>query len=60
MEEFRRTNSGYVITNARSTGPFFVQALETAPILHRHFWERGLVRGSGEEPIHTNPTMVIT
>ena len=61
MEDFRRTKCGeYVVTSARSAGPLFSQAIETAPILHRQFWEKGVIWGSGEEAIHTNPTMIIT
>lgn len=61
MEEFRRTKCPeYVVTSARSAGPLFVQALETSPILRRQFWEKGVIWGSGEEAIHTNPTMVVT
>jgi hypothetical protein len=33
----RIKSSEYVVTSAISAGPFFTQALETAPILHRHF-----------------------
>jgi len=61
MEEFRRTKCpDYVVTSARSAGPFFIQALETAPILHKQFWEKGVIWGGGEEAIHTNPTMIVT
>jgi hypothetical protein len=61
MEEFRRTKCGeYVVTSARSAGPLFIQALETAPLLHRQFWEKGVIWGGGEEAIHTNPTMIVT
>jgi hypothetical protein len=61
MEEFRRTKCPeYVVTSARSAGPLFIQALETAPILHRQFWGKGVIWGGGEEAIHTNPTMIVT
>jgi hypothetical protein len=49
MEDFRRTKCGeYVVTSARSAGPLFSQAIETAPMLHRQFWEKGVIWGSGE------------
>ena len=61
MEKFRKTKSdGYVVTSTRSAAPLFVQALSVAPILHRHYWEKGVIWGDGREATHTNPTMIIT
>jgi hypothetical protein len=61
MEKFRRTKSdGYVVTSTRSAAPLFVQALSVAPILHRHYWGKGVICGDGLEATHTNPTMIIT
>jgi hypothetical protein len=61
MEEFRKAKTdGYVTTAARSAGPFFGHALGVAPILHRNYWETGVIWGNGSEATYTNPTMVVT
>lgn len=58
MEDFRGKVCGdYVVTSARSAGPLYIQALETAPQLHKHVWEKGVIWRDGEEAAYTNPTM---
>jgi hypothetical protein len=61
MKGFRKEKGvEYVVTGARSVGALFLDAHETAAILHRHYWDTGVIWGSGVEAIHPNPAMNIT